>query len=156
MKKFLMILTILVMYISFSANTLAAQDITAPTLEDIKIKSPVIKPGEKISVEVTVSDDLSGVNQIVLNFTSPNNQLVTGNLIFHSPSTSGTFTIETRNTSIYAEEGKWKLSYIYISDAAGNYYSNTDSSIFVEVDQNASTTPPADDGFTAWESKKKQ
>lgn len=142
------------MSISFSQFSFAAQDITAPILEDIKIISPVIKPGEKISVEITVSDDLSGVNQIVLNFTSPNKQLVTGSIIFDSPSTYGTFTLETRNTSIYAEEGKWNLSYIYISDAAGNYYSNTDSSIFVEVDENApDSQEPVDDGFTAWEPK---
>lgn len=144
----------------------AIEDKTPPVIEDIKILTPTVAPGQKVTIQVTVSDDVSGLKSAAFVFSSPSkvaNSYVYLNVQEYEPLTN-TYTLQTESLSKYAELGEWKLVIAKVTDYANNergYYSHikddyiahditftVDNSVVVDKE------PSIDDGFTSVQEKK--
>lgn len=163
MKKisclFLVLLLLLTLNSSFA---FALSDSTPPTIDEVKILTPVVKPGSKVKIQVKVSDDVSGTKDVALMFESPsaNNNLHAFLYITEYEELSNTYVFESQEISRYAEIGNWNLILMTARDFAGNkismhkiYYEEM-KDLFFTVDPNApSYDEEVDDGFKVWESK---
>lgn len=168
MKKLLYIFTLSIFLFTFLqvSEAHAAEDKTAPVIEEIKILTPVVAPGGKVKIQIMVSDDVSGVERISVNFTSPSK--VTGVIAFlkidHYQPLSNSYVLESEPLTVYAELGEWDISQIRVSDFAGNsIYQDyimpemhwfNDISFTVNPNAPTEETPGTDDGFVAIDPKK--
>lgn len=146
-------------------NSHAISDSTPPVVEEVKILTPVVKPGNKVKIQAKVSDDVSGTEKLSLLFYSPNeaNNIMAFLHIDEYDELSETYTFESEKLSRYAENGDWQLVMISATDYAGNkreMYATREKDFFENlyftVDSNASgeeENEEIDDGFTPWEPK---
>jgi Bacterial Ig-like domain len=97
-------------------------DTNRPVLTALTFAPEAIDTGTgpaKVRVRFTAADDLSGVRTVEVAFTSPSGYVRrTGSAVF-PPATSVTNSIEVE-FPYWSEPGRWVLSSVLVSDAAGN------------------------------------
>jgi LPXTG-motif cell wall-anchored protein len=117
--------------LSFSLNNTTG-DSNSPTLETVKIGSDEVSVGDTITVEARISDDISGVNNAAVSFTSPSQQRNQYIPLTENKKTGfweGKYVVQE-----YDETGKWNLWYLFVEDKVGNeqfYYQDDIDSNFV-------------------------
>lgn len=162
---FSMLFTLIFMLI-YVPSVNAIEDKTPPVIEDIKILTPTVAPGQKVTIQVTVSDDVSGLKSAAFMFYSPSETTSSHAYLTvqeYEPLTN-TYTLQTKSLSKYAELGEWKLVLARVTDYANNergYYSHIKDDYIVHditftVDNSIAVDeePSIDDGFTSVQEKK--
>ncbi|MFM9533630.1 MULTISPECIES: Ig-like domain-containing protein [Lysinibacillus] len=153
MKKSLtVIICALFLFVSNSSFVYAAQDTEAPTIEEIKVLTPVVKAGSTAKIELTVSDNLSGIRYVNVHFKSPDgkNHLYPFDLSIDEPGElKGTYILESHVMAEFGILGEWTLDYISVQDFAFNTYSYFTNKGY-EFLQNKSFIV---EGFTSWETQ---
>jgi hypothetical protein len=133
-KIFARVLSILmVFHLAFTPNFVSAEgpvviiddptpDTTAPALKDIQI-APVkpellVSPNNAVKISAEVSDDLSGVDKVRVEYKKPSGTTTSINLSFQQSSSKyvGLLPID-----IYDEPGIWVLNSVYLEDVKDNF-----------------------------------
>ncbi|MFA9559328.1 S-layer homology domain-containing protein [Evansella sp. AB-rgal1] len=89
-----------------------------PTVDSVEVSPKEVRVGDVITIDAKVFDDLSGVKEVFINFTSPSGQQSFG-VYLHYNSEKETWS-NTYRTKEYEEEGQWKFRSIKATDHAGN------------------------------------
>jgi len=93
------------------------QDITAPVLNSVSIDKKTATGGDTLKVTVDAQDDLSGVDQIIINYKAPEGNSPKGTVL--TKNDDGKFTGDI-TVEPYDAQGIWKLSFIALKDTASN------------------------------------
>ncbi|WP_285767532.1 Ig-like domain-containing protein [Peribacillus sp. SI8-4] len=128
-----------------------SNDKTPPTVNSISFDKAVVKPGEKVLIQVEAEDLESGIGEnkgdTVIQLRKPGNANVTGNLyLTYNPSTKKYEALYT--IPIDAMNGTWSINYINIENKVGNsFYSfpkfgDTLYKTFEVVNGSNDKTPP--------------
>jgi len=121
-------------------------DSTPPSLLGVNITTPVVAAGENVTVEVSLTDDSSGVNPaaiqaVLLDPSGQHSITVSGYVWTNSTTYSGTAAIGP-----WAMPGAWQVHYVLAYDMAGNgrmLLNGRDySASFQVTNPNPDTTPP--------------
>jgi|SRR5579864_196750 len=105
-----------------SLNVKSMSDTTPPSLTGLRFAPEAIDTTEGIAivkVDVTATDDLSGVNYIELNFLSPSGNARQSGSAKFDPAQSVSKSIDVTFPR-QSEPGQWTVNTIFLSDAAGN------------------------------------
>ena len=118
-----------------------------PLVESVKVSPQEVKVGDKINVQVKVTDLNSGVDSVVTYFKSPTGKNSKYVSLHYNTETSlweGNFTILTND-----EEGQWQFNFMPVEDHAGNskwFYKadilDTKSSSFIVTNPDGDGEPP--------------
>ncbi|MBH9967974.1 hypothetical protein [[Bacillus] enclensis] len=93
-------------------------DFEAPVLNDIQVKSPLVKPGDEVVIEADVTDDKSGVDYVSVTFGNDDRTESYGINLEYSEETglwTGGYVVEMNHLP-----GDWSITDVYIEDNAGN------------------------------------
>ncbi len=130
-------------------------DTTPPTLTALSFSAPSINVSsapQSLTVNATITDDLSGVNYGYAYFTSPSGQQVFGYFAGYDRITgtdlNGTYQ-STASFPQFLEAGTWTVS-VYLTDNVGNQITLSSSTLaglgfpstFTVIDATPDTTPP--------------
>lgn len=102
-----------------------AADDTAPVLESLSLDRQTISRGETVAVTAKVSDDLSGVKDVSLQFRSRSDSPLS--LVLHQQGDAWVGTIKDTQK---LELGQYRLTRVTLRDEAGNrrgYYESPGS-----------------------------
>jgi hypothetical protein len=138
---------------SLSHSSAQSQDITPPTLTALSFTPTTIDTSAGsaiVTVHFSATDDLSGVERVVLDFENPSQTTLLEGAIHFSPSNtsvSGTFDVTFPQ---FSETGTWTVRQLFIRDAVGNttFYHATElaqlgfPASVVVVGQAEDVTPP--------------
>lgn len=136
MKKLFSCCLLIALFV-FSTQALNAQataDIKAPVIEEIKVLTPTVMPGEKLKIQVKISDDSSGLDYVRALFFSPSQAHNIMPIIYadkEDPLTN-TYILESEVMTDTLEQGKWQLNLIQTKDSnqnIGNYNVNNTKSV---------------------------
>ncbi|MCP4695553.1 MAG: hypothetical protein GY862_01705 [Gammaproteobacteria bacterium] len=115
--KIIKILAIsLLVYPVFS---LSQEDTTPPVLESLVINPPIVSDGETIAIAVKATDDLAGIDHIVLFINNPQGQGESSASLLSFDAATQTYT-RSFQVPQYASSGPWYISQIQLHDKAGN------------------------------------
>ncbi|MFS0575337.1 Ig-like domain-containing protein [Sporosarcina sp. 179-K 3D1 HS] len=165
-KTWSFLLAVLMLFAFYSSFAYAVGDSTPPVIEEVKILTPVVKPGSKVKIQVKAYDDISGIRSFSFDFKSPSNNNFFSTYIYvdEYEELSKTYIFDSNELSRYAEHGNWYLESIYVRDFAGNFRSITNyqhadflKDLYFTIDPNTpiedSEDPDVNDGFKSWEPK---
>ena len=93
-----------------------AEDSEAPNLKGLSVSSDTVKAGEKLTVTITATDDLSGINSCQATFVNKENKRRL-TAMSYSRENPTTLILEV---SEYEPGGKYELEDVLLSDKAGN------------------------------------
>ncbi len=94
-------------------------DTDPPTLHSLEVTSEKIEMGDVVTLSAEVTDERSGVHQIVVSYHSPEGNDTKPISLLYDPSTGkyeGSFIVEDDR------EGTWEVDYLYLQDYQQNYY----------------------------------
>lgn len=150
MKKYLYVfLVAIISALSIQlSNAQAAEDTKAPVIEGIKVLTPNVAPGEKMKIEVKVSDDSAGLNYVRILFLSPSQKDNVFPIIYagkEDPLTN-TYILESEALTEKFEQGKWLLDLVQTKDNAQNIgnYNVHNTKILKNVSFNFGTAAPTE------------
>ncbi len=118
-------------------------DFTAPVLENIQVVTREVTVGQEVIIKAEASDDLSGVYHVEAEFSDVNGNYKWINFNYDSETNSwiGSYVVESNH-----QPGTWSLSYVSLSDEAGNYYSYSRDELpsisYVVSNPDGDFTPP--------------
>jgi|SwirhirootsSR3_FD_contig_71_872528_length_3105_multi_2_in_0_out_0_1 hypothetical protein len=131
-----------------SAQTLTVTtqtDTTAPNLNAFTLSTSSISTnGGPVGVNFTVTDDISGANDLEVSFSSPSgSQTVLGAVAFTPtlPNTPYNGSL-TANFPVGTEAGTWTTASVFLADAAGNTRFVSQPITLTVTEPGADTTPP--------------
>src|SRR6185436_4864055 len=130
-----------------SAQTLTVTtqtDTTAPNLNAFTLSTSSISTnGGPVGVNFTVTDDISGANDLEVSFSSPSgSQTVLGAVAFTPtlPNTPYNGSL-TANFPVGTEAGTWTTASVFLADAAGNTRFVSQPITLTVTEPGADTTP---------------
>ncbi|SEH05179.1 DUF7743 domain-containing protein [Candidatus Venteria ishoeyi] len=140
------ILLLSVLNCFFISNALAQEDNTPPALQSINISPLTVTDEQSVTISVKATDDLAGINHIVLFINNPNHQgeRSASHLNFNSDNQAyeRSFTVPK-----YAPSGQWYVHQIQLQDNAGNVtnlnHDNGINATFQVDSRQPDTTAPA-------------
>jgi len=106
---------------TFMVNN-ANPDTTTPVLNSINITPNSIDAGETATITINTTDDISGINTITFDISSPSGEqdnYISNNLEEWTDLGNNTYSYNFK-ISEWAENGEWYVNYLYISDNAEN------------------------------------
>ncbi|WP_373459901.1 OmpL47-type beta-barrel domain-containing protein [Neobacillus driksii] len=119
---------LVISFFGTSISTKAANDVTPPTLESLKVSHSNVTSGNQVQIQAKVTDDLSGVDYVAITYNAPTGNGSKYTRLYYNESTGlyeGSFTIGE-----YDAMGIWNIGYIYFYDKLQNsyaYYHNLNS-----------------------------
>jgi hypothetical protein len=126
-------------------------DIVPPTLNSVSVDKKEANPGEVVKVSVDASDDQSGVDQVNIGLSGSEGGYLWGTAEYDEVTKKYEATFQITDTT---KPGTWKISYINITDKAGNeIYPEGEEfdfsgSEFKVINPNADMTPPTVNSVT--------
>ena len=115
----------------FTVNS-TSPDANAPTLNWITITPTTVHNNDTITVQMNVTDDVSGVSHVGAYLGSPDNSLYQN--LNGGFKNIGNNTYETKvKINNWAISGQWFISSLYMVDKAGNNYSPNDKKYFTVI-----------------------
>ncbi len=125
-------------------------DNTAPSLDGFTVLTPSVNAvnGDAIlSFQVDSSDDIAGINSVVITLASPGgvNIEAVGTFSDTTP-TDLLVQIDTSTLSGFAEQGAWTITSLLLTDAAGNTAQYADQLAGLGYDTSVSVTNTGGDG----------
>lgn len=159
MKRSILIAVILISFV-FAIKVSAAQDTQSPVIESVEVLTPKVEQGGTVKIKVKVSDDLSGVQKILVRFISSQTDLNFFTRVEKTAPLKGEYIIEAQLNE-YAELGKWMAIQASVTDFAekNGYYDTVGygadltplvgASFEVVEKLEPSEKPIIDDGFKA-------
>ncbi|CAI3654921.1 exported hypothetical protein [Clostridium neonatale] len=110
-------------------------DTTFPTLESIKLDKNIAYENEEINITLKANDDISGIKKINIVYASPNGDESKKIRLYADEDTEGIYT-GTIEIDRYDEKGRWKISYIELTDNDLNYGKILNSNLFTSTNEN--------------------
>jgi hypothetical protein len=127
------------------------EDITAPSVNSIKVNQDQFVPGEKAIVELDVQDSQSGVASVIVGYSGSNRGYYEGEAIYNEESQKYEFQIPIDNNT---RPGTWTVDYITVTDNEGNEdylfdgQYNLSSGTFTVINGNADIDAPLFKGIS--------
>ncbi|GGA36049.1 DUF7743 domain-containing protein [Psychrobacillus lasiicapitis] len=103
---------------SFTIENESGGDKTPPVIENIEVSPLNVKVGETVTVKAKVTDDMSGVNEVLFYYKSPSENSFASLTLNHD--IAGDYWMGSYKVREGAEFGLWKLQQITLNDKAGN------------------------------------
>jgi len=117
-RSFLTLGFLLIFLTSLAQIALSDVDTTEPQVDDVRLSAEEVNQGETITVYVSASDDISGIEYVYVAIQSPS-ESQDDILWTDQQNDEGEYAV-TFTVSEYAETGRWQIWYIRTTDNAGN------------------------------------
>lgn len=147
-KYFVMLFTFLALLI-VSSPAFAEEDKEPPTLDSIKLLTPKVVVGGKVQLQLTVSDDVSGLQEVRAHYVTKNGKEgVVLQKTFSDTALNKTFILEQEITKELGT-GEWRLTMVQIRDHRGRFdniidkeydFSKTSFTVTAPVDDTTKTS----------------
>ena len=134
-KRFQSLLLTLIFIVSFfgdGGNQIAygADDVTPPILNQIEVSMKTARAGDTLTIMANITDDLSGVNNVQINYQAPD---LSSKEILLIKDTAGNFQGIFQITET-TQIGQWQISDVILQDNSENVSILFNSSIYPDIE----------------------
>jgi hypothetical protein len=139
-------------HLAFNVKNDSYNDVTAPVVHSISVDKQEVNYGEEVTVSLDVTDDLSEINTVSVQFEGENYGYMWKEAVYNKDNQK----FEAKLPISYSTPtGKWRATYVSVDDKRNNwngYYEGGDLDLskaqFTVLEGNKDDTPPVVDGVT--------